>query len=379
MKIFVVGGFVRDFMMRKTSKDQDFVVVGSTHEEMIGLGFKLIEAQSFPVYHHPLSKHEFALARKEKRTGVGYHGFVVDTQNVSIEEDLERRDFTMNAMAIECDVDAVLEFGVHVPLDKDNNVFIDPYGGHIDIRHQRIRHVNPVAFKEDPVRVLRGCRFAARYSFSIDDHTFALMNEMREAGELDHLTKERIWLEVSKALTEDNYIRFFEYMHWLQLDFVINRIFNYEAMIQNVPTHYNLDIAQKLANILFYETMITEKVIEYKLRDLTAPNHIIDICKNFQYIMGILYNNHKVTNCDIMNIYIRLNAIAHPENLFPYTKLLLSIDPDLLDKWNIILTMVGIVKNVNAKTIDISGLKGKEIGDKIFQERLQVINSFINN
>lgn len=182
MKIYRVGGFVRDTLMGLVPKDVDYVVVGATHEEMIAQGFSKVGA-AFPVYLHPKTGDEYALARREKKVGVGYNGFDVEfSPDVTLEEDLSRRDLTMNAMA----------------MDDDGNV-IDPFNGRADIEAGVLRHVSD-AFAEDPIRVLRTARFAARYNFEVHEDTLELMGKI--AHELEFVPKERIWAEFEKGMSE---------------------------------------------------------------------------------------------------------------------------------------------------------------------------------
>ena len=187
MNIFRVGGAVRDRLLGYPYHETDWVVVGSTPEEMIKNGFTQV-GRDFPVFLHPESKEEYALARTERKSGPGYHGFVVHAApSVTLEEDLERRDLTINAMAI----------------DQAGTV-IDPYGGQSDLKAKTLRHVSP-HFAEDPLRVLRAARFAARYhhlGFTVAKETIALMAEIVDANELPHLSTERIWVETEKALGE---------------------------------------------------------------------------------------------------------------------------------------------------------------------------------
>lgn len=181
MKIYEVGGCVRDRLMGKEPKDIDFVVVGSSEEEMKSLGYMQV-GKDFPVFLNPKDNCEYALARTERKTGTGYNGFTVKSDGVTLEEDLFRRDLTMNAMA----------------MDKDGNI-TDPYGGQKDIKDKLIRHVS-VHFAEDPLRVLRAARFAARYEFSIAKETVKLMQDLAESGELSALVKERVWAETIKVI-----------------------------------------------------------------------------------------------------------------------------------------------------------------------------------
>ncbi len=183
-KTYLVGGAVRDALLGLRARERDWVVVGSTPEEMLEQGFKQVGA-SFPVFLHPENGEEYALARTEKKQGHGYHGFSVDFHpGVTLEEDLQRRDLTINAIA----------------RDEDGSL-VDPYGGQRDLEEKVLRHVSD-AFVEDPLRVLRVARFAARLSgfgFRVHESTLALMREITRSGELQHLAAERIWREIESG------------------------------------------------------------------------------------------------------------------------------------------------------------------------------------
>lgn len=194
MRIFEVGGCVRDELLGLEPKDRDFVVVGATPEQMLAEGFKQVGAD-FPVFLHPETGEEFALARTERKTGVGHKGFTTDFDaGVTLEEDLRRRDLTINAMA-RCPI-----------TDK----IVDPFNGRKDLKNHVLRHVSE-AFAEDPLRVLRVARFMARLgaSWRIAPETIKLMTEMVAVGELDHLTPERVWSEVARAVGEKEPMMFF--------------------------------------------------------------------------------------------------------------------------------------------------------------------------
>lgn len=192
---YLVGGAVRDKLLNREVYDRDYVVVGSTVKQMLSLGFTQV-GKDFPVFLHPKTKEEYALARKEKKVEAGYTGFTCDSSaKVTLEEDLLRRDLTINAMA----------------LDADGNI-IDPYNGQDDLKKRIFRHVSD-AFIEDPLRVLRVARFAARYhsyGFTIADETLALMSQISKSGELQALSSERIYIELNKSLTEEHPEIFFE-------------------------------------------------------------------------------------------------------------------------------------------------------------------------
>ncbi|WP_337878170.1 multifunctional CCA addition/repair protein [Caldimonas sp.] len=193
MKVYMVGGAVRDRLLGLPVSDRDWVVVGATPEAMIASGFTPV-GRDFPVFLHPQTHEEYALARTERKTGHGYHGFVFHAApDVTLEQDLQRRDLTINAIAE----------------DEDGHL-IDPFGGVRDLQDQVLRHVSP-AFAEDPVRILRVARFAARFTeFSVAAETLMLMRQMVEHGEVDHLVPERVWQELSRGLMEKKPSRMFE-------------------------------------------------------------------------------------------------------------------------------------------------------------------------
>lgn len=215
VKTYLVGGAVRDILLGLEPKDRDYVIVGASYsdiQQMVASGFKQVGAD-FPVFLHPTTGAEYALARVERKTGDGYLGFSVETEGVTLEEDLSRRDFTMNAMA----------------MDEDG-VLTDPYGGQEDLRAGRIRHTSD-AFSEDPLRVLRAARFSARYDFKLDPSTFNLCERMCRDGELRHLSNERIWLELEKGLGEkpSAFMQVLAYMGALQSHPVLETLFPYEV------------------------------------------------------------------------------------------------------------------------------------------------------
>ena len=185
MKVFLVGGAVRDRLLGRPSGDRDWVVVGTTPEVMGAAGY-LPVGRDFPVFLHPRTHEEYALARTERKTGPGYHGFVFRTgPEVTLEDDLSRRDLTINAMA-----------------QAEDGTLVDPWGGQADLAARVLRHVGS-AFAEDPVRILRLARFAARFTdFSVAPETLALCRAMVEAGEVDALVPERVWQELSRGLME---------------------------------------------------------------------------------------------------------------------------------------------------------------------------------
>jgi tRNA nucleotidyltransferase (CCA-adding enzyme) len=200
LNCYLVGGAVRDKLLGHKVYDHDYVVVGATIEQMLALGFTQV-GKDFPVFLHPTTKEEYALARTERKQGHGYTGFICDASiAVTLEEDLLRRDLTINAMAMPFNDSA------------ESTTIIDPYNGQVDLKNRVLRHVS-LAFIEDPLRVLRVARFTARYhhyGFTIAEETLQLMTEISNSGELATLSGERIWQEMQRSLTESHPEIFFE-------------------------------------------------------------------------------------------------------------------------------------------------------------------------
>lgn len=226
-KIYLVGGAVRDELLGLEPRARDWVVVGSTPEALMKQGFRQVGA-SFPVFIHPETREEYALARTERKEGRGYHGFSVDFHpGVSLEEDLERRDLTINAMARDAD-----------------GKLIDPYGGQADLEARVLRHVSP-AFEEDPLRVLRVARFAARlarFDFTVHPATLELMRQLTASGELADLAAERVWAEITDALATPRPSRFIEALRECgALDFFLPEVEALFGVPQVIEYHPEVD------------------------------------------------------------------------------------------------------------------------------------------
>lgn len=229
MKVYLVGGAVRDELLRRQVHENDWVVIGETPDSMLAAGFQQV-GKDFPVFLHPQTKEEYALARTERKVDRGYHGFIFNTaQSVTLEEDLMRRDLTINAIA----------------KDSEGHL-IDPYGGVHDLEHKILRHVSP-AFVEDPVRILRVARFSARFpEFRIAEETLHLMREMVSSGEVNALVPERVWKETEKAMSEVNPTKF---IHVLEVCGALKILFPFLSNYQ----HYE--------QLLTMTTDSTERII----------------------------------------------------------------------------------------------------------------------
>lgn len=272
-KIYLVGGAVRDLLMGKEPSDLDYVVVGSSPEEMIKKGFEQVGAD-FPVFLHPETKDEYALARTERKVGSGYQGFETSfDSSITIEEDLIRRDLTINSIA----------------MDTKTNELIDPYNGKLDIERKILRHTSE-AFEEDPLRVLRVARFSARFEgFSIASDTMELMKKIYDKGEMSSLKKERIWKEFSRAIILPEGSKFFSTLQSVGvgkdifpfldgfysdrgIPFTIARVHPYE-MDQSLK---NADIKERVARWSISNYNRTNPNVSNMWANLSAPKEIVD-------------------------------------------------------------------------------------------------------
>jgi tRNA nucleotidyltransferase (CCA-adding enzyme) len=215
MQIYMVGGAVRDALLGLAVQDRDWVAVGATPQELVDLGY-LPVGKDFPVFLHPVTKEEVALARQERKTAPGYHGFAFHAApDVTLEQDLSRRDLTINSIAVQAINTSAsrqfeLKFQENTSFRLDRSDLVDPYGGLRDLDAKVLRHVSN-AFAEDPVRILRLARFAARFAdFTVAPETMTLMRHMVQAGEVDALVSERVWQEIAKGLMEKKPSRMFE-------------------------------------------------------------------------------------------------------------------------------------------------------------------------
>ena len=279
MKAYIVGGAVRDELLGLPVKDRDWVVVGATPEEMVAKGFKPV-GKDFPVFLHPETREEYALARTERKSGRGYKGFTVHAApDVTLEDDLRRRDLTINAIA-----------------KDESGKLIDPFGGQEDLRKGVLRHVSD-AFAEDPVRILRVARFAARFSFSVDKNTLKLMRRMVQSGETDYLVAERVWQEFSKGLMEEHPERMFQVLEAAGLKMLPRPRY---ALKGGLPVRFAL-LAWPLE----------EKEVESLCKRLRAPNEVRELALLASGYREQLKNAKKPE--ELLDVLKRTDAFRRPE------------------------------------------------------------------
>lgn len=357
MQEFLVGGAIRDKILgiATESTEKDYVVVGSSSEEMQSLGFRQV-GKEFPVFLHPKSNEEYALARLERKIGKGYKGFEFDTsKSVTLEQDLSRRDLTINAIA----------------QNKDGSgEFIDPFGGLDDIKKRTLRHVSE-AFSEDPVRILRTARFASRFhhlGFTIDSGTLDLMKMMVSSGEVDALTPERVFKEINLSMNTEAPSIFFEV---LIESGAYQRLFPMLEMTQSGNLKH-LDHENLASEVTFALWLYDQKPgnIELLCEHLKCP-------KDMQQIAELVSSWHDFASDflshqpeEILNFYLKTDGLRRQKRfeLILESFKNLNIDTSKIDQ---LKTQLNLIK--------ISDLKNINIAQELVEERLLVITRFIDS
>ena len=356
MQEFLVGGAIRDKILgiATESTEKDYVVVDSSPEEMKSLGFRQV-GKEFPVFLHPQSKEEYALARLERKVGKGYKGFEFNTsKSVTLEQDLSRRDLTINAIA----------------QNKDGSgEYIDPFGGLDDIKARKLKHVSE-AFTEDPVRILRTARFASRFNhlgFTIDSKTLDLMKMMVSSGEVDALTPERVFKEINLSMNSKSPSIFFEV---LIESGAYQRLFPMLEMTQaanlKLLDHENLTSGVRLALWLYDQSPSNIGLLCEHLKcpkDIQQIAELVSIWHNF--VSDFL--SHKPE--EILNFYLKTDGLRRQKRF----ELIL----DSFKYLNIDTSPIVQLKN-QLNSIKISDLKNINIAQELAEERLSVISRFIH-
>jgi len=377
MQIYLVGGAIRDRLLGlPTPYENDWVVVNGTPDELIAQGYIKV-GKSFPVFIDPKSGEEYALARTERKTGEGYHGFEFDAgPHVTLEEDLSRRDLTINAIA-----------------QNHDGLLLDPFNGQKDIENKTLRHVSG-AFQEDPLRVLRIARFKAKLSpfdFVIAEETKTLINEIVNRGELSSLVPERTWLETEKVLQGVGFNEYFK------------TLIEFKALDDTYPDLAGLDLSffshpiiQKAADedhskqfrfaSIFY-TLIREGKKDVKDK-LDSMQNNMRFANAYKDIPALLISSFELIQRDLseysadhlLTILETLDALRRPNNLEATLNLLmLDADDHFIQKRNLLQLSLDLVKNIKINNLQESGLEGNEIARKIREIRLIAIKKDIEN
>jgi tRNA nucleotidyltransferase (CCA-adding enzyme) len=300
VKVYTVGGAVRDELLGLPVKERDYVVVGATPEEMVEQGFKPV-GKDFPVFLHPKPPHaEYALARTERKSGRGYKGFTVyASPEVTLEEDLKRRDLTINAIA-----------------KAEDGTLIDPFGGRGDLSSGILRHVSE-AFAEDPVRILRVARFAARFGFRVADETMRLMRQMVDSGEADHLVAERVWQEFAKGLAEPQAQKMFEV---LEASGLLRRNL---PEIGRYPRRFAGSVPARFALLTW---PLEESQVESLGNRLRAPNEVRDLALTAARSRTKLRSS---TPGGLLDLFKTADAFRRPERFAELLEAARTAEPDI--------------------------------------------------
>ena len=358
MEIYLVGGAVRDGRLGIPVKDRDWVVVGATPEAMKQKGFRQVGAD-FPVFLHPKTGEEYALARTERKQGRGYHGFTVySAPDVTLEEDLKRRDLTINAMA-----------------EHEDGTLVDPFNGSTDLEQKTLRHVSE-AFAEDPLRILRTARFAARFhplGFTICADTMALMREMIGSGELEHLVPERVWQEVQRALHEKSPTVFFTVLHELgALDILMPELANnerFDAGLQALQciSAQSSTTAQRFAALL---SALPEPEASARATAMKSPNDCRDLTRLLCLFTGWLsqHNGAALPPESVLDMFDQADLWRRPERFDQLLAALTCTPHQQLVKP--LKLAAETAKGVSPQDLLKQGYKGKELGNAIRNERL---------
>lgn len=353
--IYLVGGPVRDELLGLSAHDRDWLVVGATPDEMKAAGFVQV-GKDFPVFLHPKTKEEYALARTERKSGKGYQGFVCHTSpDVTLEEDLMRRDFTINAMA------------------KDGGGKIhDPYNGLADLENRILRHVSP-AFAEDPLRVLRGARFLARFyrlGFSVAEETEELMRSLVDAEELQQLSAERVWSETERALQEKNPEQYFALLKKVgALDVWFAELAGQAFKLPEFLTEANADIRALLCWGWLLHKLAPEAIDALCTR-IKAPKRYQDFALLVQRFWPLL-NAEPATDSEQVLALLEKAGAFKQGGLFDIWLMLWHPDYQTLKSWW--QALAEEMAQVTAKNFVDQGLKGPAIGAAIKARRLELI------
>ncbi len=361
----MVGGAIRDRLLGLPVKDIDYVVVGASPEELIEKGFKPV-GQDFPVFLHPSTNQEYALARTERKVAPGYKGFVFHAnREVTLEEDLARRDLTVNAIAQE-----VSEAGQ--PIGE----LIDPFGGIGDIQKKVLRHIGP-AFTEDPVRLLRVARFAARFSeFSVAPETIQLLNQIGQSGELKALVKERVWQEFSKGLMADKPSRLLETLKACQVfeSFFPCELLNDEKLSERLDAAavQGFNLSQRIACLWALQN--SETILAW-----SSQWGIPTECKDYSLLTSLLAQTLSKSNLkseDYLDLLDRVDVWRKPERFCELMKViaLLAYSTDELNKAYSAAQKVDVAQ-IAADVSGAGNQAGSMIKEKIRAARLGAIKA----
>lgn len=356
MKTYLVGGAVRDQLLGITAHEHDWVVVGASPDELLALGYQPV-GKDFPVFLHPETHEEYALARTERKTGPGYTGFEFHAApDVTLEDDLKRRDLTINAIA-----------------QDETGKLIDPYNGQHDIEKRVLRHVSP-AFAEDPVRILRVARFAARFAkrgFTIADETIKLMRTMTAKGEVDALVPERVWQELVRALAEPSPTEFFNTLNKADaLAILFPELKQYDTTALERAAEQGASAATRFAILLHQLNVASINDLCARYR---APREFSDLALLVAQYLEAYQTVRSLPAEKLLQTLSALDVFRRPERCAEFIKacqIILNNQDDYFGEAS------RAVLEVETQAIIDRGVKGREFGEELQRLRLLALQNF---
>lgn len=361
MKVYLVGGAVRDKLLGLPVKERDWVVVGATPEEMLAQGFKPV-GKEFPVFLHPKTHEEYALARTERKVGKGYKGFTFHAApEVTLEDDLKRRDLTINAMA-----------------ETPEGHLIDPYGGQQDLKNKIMRHVSS-AFQEDPVRILRIARLATKFpEFSIHPDTQRLMKTMVKTGEVDALVPERVWQELVRALDNEKPMRFFTVLN----DCEALSILFPEIEIKGKGISALALITDKTTSSVIRFAALVSDLMPETIQKLTqryhVPNEYTELALLTSRFAPLYAQSDEMDEKALLDFILKTDALRRFQRFEQFLFICDSIDPTITHKHHErINQVIETIKSVDIKPLQEKQLKGEAFAKALEKLRLEAIQKII--
>ena len=363
MKIYLVGGAVRDKLLGLPVNEKDWVVVGATPEMMIRKGFKPV-GKAFPVFLHPETHEEYALARTERKIAKGYKGFTFHVApDVALEDDLKRRDLTINAIA-----------------ETPEGKLVDPYGGQQDLKNKILHHVSS-AFQEDPVRILRVARLATKFpEFSIHPDTLALMKKMVQSGEVNALIPERVWREWVRALDNKKPTRFFEILNNCD---ALSILFPEICLDAKGITALTLITNKTSSRVIRFAALLynlSSEIIQSLARRYHLPNEYTELALLTARFWSFYAKSDKMNENELLNFIIRTDALRRCQRFEQFLFVCNSIDSIITPHHNKrIKRIIEAIKSVDIKPLQKKGLKGEAFAKVLEKLRLEAIHAAISS
>ncbi len=370
MRIYLVGGALRDRLLDLPVKDRDWVVVGATEQAMLDLGYRRADSE-FPVFLHPETGEEYALARRETKTGLGYKGFdVYAGPDVTLEQDLQRRDLTINAMA-----------------EDETGGIVDPFNGRVDLDDGIFRHVSP-AFVEDPVRVLRVARFAAKlgqWGFKVAHGTHALMKKMADSEDMAALRRQRIWQEMQRALVENQPWRFFQVLH--RCGALSSLLPGMAALFAEPQGHADTRLPDPMEALERITQTTTDARARFVVACFRAAENTGDstldlpVEKGYRELMeltlnlGPLFHSQLIADAaQTLEFLEKGRALQQPERFALLLLICSALWPEQAEQaCDLFRSASDVISGISAESLQADGLAGAELGRALREQRLQAI------